>query len=152
MSIELASSLIVILPIVGWIIFRIIQEQGLKGYLLKNGVEVDAKVQYLGASGLAWIIGGMDGNASLLFKIEVSFTVKDQLISKRMTTENWMWSPKLPSIGDVKTLPVLVDPNNPQRFLFNMRKFNLKKPSDDSIKNFLERNKAENPNQNMEDS
>lgn len=135
MSAEFISILTITIYFLGWFIYNIIREKSLNKYLLEHGVEIEAQARYLGVYD------------DVLKRVEVTFSFNGQIISKRMRVLEIMWNPT--SGNNIKEFPILVDPKDPKRFLFNMRKFNLNKPSDDSIRNFLERNKAEN--QDLED-
>jgi len=130
-----SSYFIIGLFILVFIIFKWKKEKKLEDDLAKYGVELEAETK---------IIGGW-GRYSTLYQVEVSFQINSQIVKKRLIIDKGFggWFPKK---GEIRKFPVLVDPFNPQRFLFNVHKFHLTKTSDDSVQNFLERDKAEHPN------
>ncbi|MBF0570745.1 MAG: hypothetical protein HQL12_02615 [Candidatus Omnitrophica bacterium] len=117
-----------------FLIFRIIKEKELGKYLLQYGEELEAEVKLIDC-----------GYRRLYYRVEVSFQINGQTIVKRMSVYSFLNWFQGQAIGASRKFPVLVDPTNPNRFLFNIHKFELKETSDDSIQNFLEREKAENP-------
>ena len=133
---DLKTYLIIGFCVVVFIVFRFRKEKELEEYLSKYGVELEAETKIIGRWG-----------HSSFYQVEVSFQINGQVVKKKIViNKNFQgWFPKK---GEIRKFPVLVDPSNPKRFLFNIHKFHLKKTSDDSVRNFLERYNAENPNPN----
>ena len=129
---NILACMIVAPVILIFIIYRWGQARKLNEYLLKNGVEIDADARLI-------LYGGS------FFIVEVSFQINGQVVRRQLTLTQFDYFPLQPKRNIVKKFPVLVDPVDPRRFLFNVRKFQLTKTSDDSVKNFLERNNAEHP-------
>ncbi len=137
----LSALLIAIFLIVGSTVKKWQDSVKLKEDLLERGVELEAEVELIKTWG-----------ADESFIIEVRFQRNGQSVKRRKTVSNLIWTflqktdykrGDRPKSGDIKKCPVLVDPLNPQRFLFNTYKYQLKKRSEDSVKNFLDKNKAE---------
>jgi hypothetical protein len=133
---------IICLVIAFFIVFlfsRMIKERELGKHLLKYGEERQAVAELL------------DVNASQFFtisyRVEISFQINNQTIVKTLSINPYAWSPyqKEETIGTCKNFTVLVDPSDPDKFLFNMRKYHLKEKFDDSILSFFERHKAAEP-------
>ena len=137
---DLITYLIIGFFIVIFIVFKWGKEKKLEEDLLKYGVELEADTKILGG----W------GRYSTLYQVEVHFQMNGQIVKKKIIIDKGFsgWFPKK---GYIRKFPVLVDPFNPKRFLFNIRKFHLTKTSNDSVQNFQERYKAEHPNPKEKD-
>ncbi len=90
--------------------------------LLNYGVEMQANVIKKG-----WAFRGL---RDLHIHYEINGREVTKVISVDISHEN------------IKSMPILIDPMNPKRVLYNMRKFDLKKVSEDSVTNFKERYEA----------
>ncbi len=136
MIVSNGNFILIICLIVGlfavFFIFSLIKEKELEEYLLKNGEEVEAEAKFIA------------GNWRSIYIVKVSFQINGQRIVKTLTMDSLHWLGA--QRGACKIFPVLVDPLDPNRFLFNMSKFQLKGTSNDSVQNFLERHKAEQSN------
>ena len=111
------------------LILKVINEKQLKEYLLKYGEELEAEAKQI--------------NTPFICRIDLSYQINGQtVVKKNFYISQFDWYPRTETS---KRFPVLVDPSNPNRFLFNIRKFHFKKVSNDSAQNFLERHKVEQP-------
>lgn len=134
------TCLIIVTILGAFLFYREIQARRLKEYLLKYGVEVEAETRIIVYGRLFEII-------------QVNFQINGQIVKKILTASRYDWFPLAqPNRDTIKKFPLVVDPLNPKRFLFNMHKFQLEKTSDDSVNNFLERNRAEHPDAYKTDS
>ncbi|GEM_PF-4477000 len=97
----------------------------LETHLLQYGVERKAAVEkvYLGRG---------------LYLYFAQYENNGQQFKKRLFTfldEDFGYS-------DKRTIPILIDPTDPKKVLFNIKKFDLRPVSGDSLTNFLERRKS----------